>query len=337
MAGLCVGGNEPPGSLKAIYKHSQIVTSACEIRATSMKKIVNDVLYQRSLAQCTLWLASLTRGYSDALLNYYPFQRVLTTTVLDESDIETSEVEDTIEEVGLSDSEVENEDKHTVADNTHVNTMRQMLNSNRHVIPSAFIFPKTLLKLQFEIFEKNCEVVNMNHGRPFQDGEKGVEMYSEVTAANSWIANKKGLSTSEWISSLKMTSNLAAVRSVPGRSLDAENGSTRRVDILAYNADTEQGIIVDPTIRFEVECHQSAEVHLEKKSIYEPTVNYFKLKYALIHVEVFGLLIGSRGAIPAFFEEFRRQFALPTSLRDDIVIIVLKESCQILINHMVPH
>ncbi|KAJ4427380.1 hypothetical protein ANN_25001 [Periplaneta americana] len=42
----------------------------------------------------------------------------------------------------------------------------------------------------------------------------------------------------------------------------AENGSTRRVDILAYNAD----IIVDPTIRFEVECHQSAEVHLEKKS-----------------------------------------------------------------------
>ncbi|KAJ4436285.1 hypothetical protein ANN_18916 [Periplaneta americana] len=101
----------------------------------------------------------------------------------------------------------------------------------------------------------------------------------------------------------------------------AENGSTRRVDILAYNADTKQGIIVDPTIRFEVGCHQSAEVHHEKKSIYEPTVNYIKLKYALIHVEVFGLLVGARGTIPAFFEEFRRQFALPTSLRDDIVII----------------
>ncbi|KAJ4430108.1 hypothetical protein ANN_22318 [Periplaneta americana] len=210
---------------------------------------------------------------------------------------------------------------------------------------------------------------------------KGVEMYSEVTAANSWIANKKGLSTSEWISSLKMTANLAAVRSVPGRSFNGtryrhgcsetetlahvlgfyeqglllrnsrhhlirskivaalrnkgwiveeeiscitQNGSTRRVYILAYNADTKQGIIVDPTVRFEVECHQSAEVHLEKKSIYEPTVNYFKLKYALIHVEVFGLLIGARGTIPAFFEEFRRQFTLPISLRDDIVISVLK-------------
>ncbi|KAJ4426743.1 hypothetical protein ANN_26542 [Periplaneta americana] len=207
---------------------------------------------------------------------------------------------------------------------------------------------------------------------------KGVEMYSEVTAANSWIANKKGLSTSELISSLKMTANLTAVRSDPGRSLDgtrcrygfpeietlahvlgfceqgllltnsrhhlvrskiaaalrnkgwiveeeisflAENWSTRRVDILAYNADTKQGIIVDPTIRFEVECHQSAEVHLEKKSIYEPTVNYFKLKYALIHVKLFGLLIGARGTIPAFFEEFRLQFALPTSLRDGVVII----------------
>ncbi|KAJ4436407.1 hypothetical protein ANN_19039 [Periplaneta americana] len=39
-------------------------------------------------------------------------------------------------------------------------------------------------------------------------------------------------------------------------------------------------------IRFEVGCHQSAEVHHEKKSIYEPTVNCFKLKYALIHVEL---------------------------------------------------
>ncbi|KAJ4438924.1 hypothetical protein ANN_14878 [Periplaneta americana] len=180
------------------------------------------------------------------------------------------------------------------ADNPHVNMMRQMSNSNRR-------------------------------------RGKGVEMYSEVTVANSWIANKKGLSTSEWISSLEMTANLAAVRSFPGTSLDgtrcrhgcpenetvahvlgfceqellvrnsrhhlvrskiaaalrnkgwiveeeiscwAENGSTRQVDILAYNTDTKQGIIVDPTIRFEVECHQSAEVHLKKKSIYEPTVNY---------------------------------------------------------------
>ncbi|KAJ4449165.1 hypothetical protein ANN_00561 [Periplaneta americana] len=104
----------------------------------------------------------------------------------------------------------------------------------------------------------------------------------------------------------------------------AENGSTRLVEILAYNADTKQGIIVDPTIRFEVGCHQSAEVHHEKKSIYEPIANYFKLKYTLIYVDHVGFLVGARRTIPAFFEEFRRQFALPTSLRVDIVITVLK-------------
>ncbi|KAJ4428092.1 hypothetical protein ANN_24106 [Periplaneta americana] len=36
----------------------------------------------------------------------------------------------------------------------------------------------------------------------------------------------------------------------------AENESTRQVDILAYNADTKQGFIVDPTIGFEVGCHR---------------------------------------------------------------------------------
>ncbi|KAJ4452120.1 hypothetical protein ANN_03637 [Periplaneta americana] len=76
-----------------------------------------------------------------------------------------------------------------------------------------------------------------------------------------------------------------------------KNGSTRRVDILAYNADTKQGIIVDPTIRFEVECHQLVEVHFEKKSIYEPTINYFKLKYALIHVEHDVIVVHRSGEI----------------------------------------
>ncbi|KAJ4430007.1 hypothetical protein ANN_22215 [Periplaneta americana] len=93
----------------------------------------------------------------------------------------------------------------------------------------------------------------------------------------------------------KLLQILQRLETLESRKHAVENGSTRQGDILAYNADTKQGIIVDPTIRFEVECHQSAEVHLEKKSIYEPTVNYFKLKYALIHVEELGL--GSLTAI----------------------------------------
>ncbi|KAJ4434639.1 hypothetical protein ANN_23202 [Periplaneta americana] len=49
---------------------------------------------------------------------------------------------------------------------------------------------------------------------------RGVELYSQVPKANAWIFNKSGLSTSEWVTCLKMNANLAAVRGVPGRSLD---------------------------------------------------------------------------------------------------------------------
>ncbi|KAJ4431215.1 hypothetical protein ANN_19812 [Periplaneta americana] len=84
MAGLCEGGNEPPGSLKATF-----------------------ILRQESSAQSTLGLASLTRGKRSALSalvaasgyalylsllhdgaqgtaprTHCTFQRLLTTTVL---------------------------------------------------------------------------------------------------------------------------------------------------------------------------------------------------------------------------------------------------------------
>ncbi|KAJ4433368.1 hypothetical protein ANN_15627 [Periplaneta americana] len=213
------------------------------------------------------------------------------------------------------------------ADNPHVNMMRQLDVELKSSCDSLCLsLHEDLTKAAIRNLREELRGRDYESWKTLSGRGKGVETYSEVTAVNSWITNKKELSTSEWISSLKMTANLAAVRSVPGRSLDgidlrnsrhhlirskiaaalrnkgwiveeeisclAENGSTRRVDILAYNADTKQGITVDPMIRFEVGCHQSAEVHLGKKSIYEPTVNYFKLKYALIHVEVFGLLIG---------------------------------------------
>ncbi|KAJ4428832.1 hypothetical protein ANN_25825 [Periplaneta americana] len=101
----------------------------------------------------------------------------------------------------------------------------------------------------------------------------------------------------------------------------AENGSMKRVDILAYNADTKQGIIVDPTIRFEVECHQSAEVHLEKKSIYEPTVNYFKLKYALIHVEAYSESEYDGLLLKKIFHNFRRVYI---NVNIEIVLEMIK-------------
>ena len=112
----------------------------------------------------------------------------------------------------------------------------------------------------------------------------------------------------------------------------ATNDSVRRADILAFKSD-DKGIIVDPTIRFEMGRHQVLEVHEEKKLIYEPTIDYFKNKYGLNEITVYGLLIGARGTISSFFEDFRQKFQLTASLRDDIVMSVLKKSCQILSNH----
>ncbi|KAJ4441552.1 hypothetical protein ANN_11408 [Periplaneta americana] len=50
-------------------------------------------------------------------------------------------------------------------------------------------------------------------------GGKGIIVYSDLPKANSWVSNRKGLSSSEWTNDLKMSSNISAVRAIPGRTL----------------------------------------------------------------------------------------------------------------------
>ena len=47
---------------------------------------------------------------------------------------------------------------------------------------------------------------------------KGVLLYKQYTPANKWIKQHKGLTCNEWREAIKMTANISAVRSVPGRS-----------------------------------------------------------------------------------------------------------------------
>ncbi|KAJ4443587.1 hypothetical protein ANN_05261 [Periplaneta americana] len=100
----------------------------------------------------------------------------------------------------------------------------------------------------------------------------------------------------------------------------ATNGSSRRIDILMYSKTTKHGFIIDPRNRYERSAYQPEEVLQEKKDIYGPTIEYFKEKYHLKHIEVIGLFIGARGVIPKLFNNlmFRKQFDLPKSLIDDI-------------------
>ncbi|KAJ4433963.1 hypothetical protein ANN_16282, partial [Periplaneta americana] len=71
-------------------------------------------------------------------------------------------------------------------------------------------------------------------------------------------------------------------------------GSTWSIDIIAFKESTRSGFIIDPTVRFETNEEQPAEVDKEEKNIYNPTIPYYLQKYQLKELEVFGLLVGAR-------------------------------------------
>jgi hypothetical protein len=115
----------------------------------------------------------------------------------------------------------------------------------------------------------------------------------------------------------------------------AENGSTKRIDIIIISKLTKKGYILDPTVRFESAKDQPSDVNMEKKAHYEPTIGYFKSKYDLDSIEVIGLMVGARGTITDFFVRFLRDFKIYSkSLVNEIVLVALKGAVQILHNHL---
>ncbi|KAJ4441971.1 hypothetical protein ANN_11835 [Periplaneta americana] len=68
-------------------------------------------------------------------------------------------------------------------------------------------------------------------------------------------------------------------------------GSTRCIDVIAFKESTISGFIIDPTVCFETNEEQPAEVDKEKKHIYNPTIPYYLQKYQLEELEVIGLLV----------------------------------------------
>ncbi|KAJ4444571.1 hypothetical protein ANN_06366 [Periplaneta americana] len=84
----------------------------------------------------------------------------------------------------------------------------------------------------------------------------------------------------------------------------AKDGSSRRVDIIAIDRGKDTAIIIDPIVRFETAVEQPIALHEEKKTIYDPTIEYFRDYYHIQgQIEVFGLLFGARGTIPKFSVE----------------------------------
>ncbi|KAJ4445047.1 hypothetical protein ANN_06846 [Periplaneta americana] len=109
----------------------------------------------------------------------------------------------------------------------------------------------------------------------------------------------------------------------------ADTGSNRRIDIIIFKPGETKGYILDPTIRFEMHQNQPEEVNREKRTIYEPTIPYYKTLCKLRDIEVIGLMVGARGTIIKQFVSFCHKFGVPTTNKK-IYMIALKGSLQIL-------
>jgi hypothetical protein len=114
----------------------------------------------------------------------------------------------------------------------------------------------------------------------------------------------------------------------------AVNGSTRRCDIIVIDRTKNKGIIIDPTVRFENKKTQPEEVHVEKTNIYSSTIPYYEEKYGIEEFKIYGLMVGSRGTIPLFLQDFWNIFKLDSKTLDIIALTAIKYSVKILKNHL---
>ena len=64
-------------------------------------------------------------------------------------------------------------------------------------------------KLQLASYEAWCKLPHKG---------KGVEIYGDCPKTNKWVSNRTNHSCSEWTNALKLSCNISAVRSVPGRN-----------------------------------------------------------------------------------------------------------------------
>jgi hypothetical protein len=114
----------------------------------------------------------------------------------------------------------------------------------------------------------------------------------------------------------------------------ADCGSIRRCDIIILDRSKNKGMIIDPTIRFEMDNSQPENTNMEKCDIYNQTLNYYKTKYKILNLEVIGLLIGSRGTIPKFLSDFWTKQNLCQKTLEQISLLAIKSSISILKNHL---
>ncbi|KAJ4431711.1 hypothetical protein ANN_20313 [Periplaneta americana] len=114
----------------------------------------------------------------------------------------------------------------------------------------------------------------------------------------------------------------------------SSDGSTRRADIIIIDRQKDKGVILDPTIRFEMHEQQPQEVCREKQVIYEPCCQHLGAQYHITHWTVSGLMFGARGTIPRETLNQLKHYKISDATIDAIGSHVLKSSLAIISNHL---
>ena len=208
--------------------------------------------------------------------------------------------------------------------------------------------------------------------------------------------NKNLLSSSEWVSAIKLNSNYTKLNGVPGvgsssnlcrkcgresetiphvigscshnnllitsrhhgtkndltgllrdksftcfeevYAIDSE-GRSRFSDIIAFQPNSKNAFIIDPTIRYESnDANQDQSIQEEKESIYSKCIPFYKEKYTEAFGErdwkVRGLWFGSRGTFGKSVLDFFREVKIDNSNLKRLSETILSKTIHIINNHI---
>ena len=116
------------------------------------------------------------------------------------------------------------------------------------------------------------------------------------------------------------------------------NNSTRRVDIVAFEPNSNRAYLIDPTVRYETNQDLDEIVQEEKAQIYGTCIQNLQSKYEPTYgnrnYEVIGLWLGARGSISHGMVEFFERFKLDKTILPDIAETVISESIKMIHYHI---
>lgn len=114
--------------------------------------------------------------------------------------------------------------------------------------------------------------------------------------------------------------------------------STRRIDIVAFEPNSNRAFLIDPTVRYETNQDLDEIVQKEKTLIYERCIQNLSSRYLPIfgprQYEVLGIWMGARGTISKSMTQFFERFKLDKTILPDIAESIISDSIKMIHYHI---